>query len=1635
MDDDEIPSAYITGLQFGLVTDDDIEKWRLPEIKNMSSKKNPSILGTINCPSLGPANANSLCLTCGNSFEHCQGHPAKITLVDSVLNVNYIPILLKIFPTLCIRCMRILAPDDLLQRLAQNKNPDMNNYRKCVNDLHKLCSKTNRICWFPRKKSSGDTKQSENDEYEEPHLLPYEEAQRRGYCGAVQPHIWLVYEKFMIRPAWYLRTEEEYYDLPIITPHKLHAMLRYVTRSLIRLYGFNSKHSPLHGMMVSKMYVPPTLTRVPRQKDDLSSLLENIMLYNKQTKDKLEAPVPPGEQPHVLNLTLGLVIPPTMTNVPSTTLSIKERAKMRPFQGPMSKLMLRKKVPVISDSLEFYYKLQREVAVFYDSKYNTTLDREHERNNVLCLRKRFASKNGDHGRVRRDMLGKPSDFGLRSVSSPNTAMDIDEVGIPLRAAMVVTTPEVVTPYNFNEMLMLVMNGKNKYPGCNFVEIDGQLFASNSDFGGLKLGYVVHRHLRNGDRVIANRAPSLHRFAIMGYRVRVHPFATINGHLSVTRVLNEDYDGDEKNVYVPQSLLVKAEVADLITVRKNLLRDGELVIGIVQHGAIGAACITNEKNGPMVFTKQEIQQHIMDGNDDVCRKEFLHAWDKFNNFQQLTGREFMRLLLPTYNGTFVLNKNSLNECIRETIDTPEDMCHAAQRIGFITRILENVASLSGTSVLLDDMLFENSEDTKREGETSFENAIKFATQKKYSLLQQQQHTSSLNDACNTVALPPTFVDQVSLEDDICRLLDIYRDVLGKPVLESLKHKRGAISGIHTIIASKAKGDETSVVQNLQVVGQQNNEHSVRYPDSTSHYYRNECSKYGFVKHGLIDSLTPTEYFFMLRSGRVGLVRTNGETSKVGYEYRKIFKYIEDERMCFANTVRDSNGRVILYYYGYDTTFLRTQRLESVIRTIPECVAFFATSNDVLSIMEVEHLLLLRQRVVTATHLQLNVLMPIHFDKRCENVFCDNQKNHHQCYPVTLNAARNRVCKLWNQLVLKHFIPSSPMHELCFFEQLSTRFLRDRGYLNCAKTFNAYLQHVEHILASNVCSVGDACGMKCSQDTTQPGTQAGLSLFHIAGEKTTVVEGTARFKEIINLPKQLQQPMMQIYFLPEIQDSFDPMVLVELRLEYIIERFKDELFWDDEEDAAGDILQSCAETKWKRHLEKYGMTLEAEHKLRSFCPQDHDELVHLTIFLNKQSMHRRELSPRAIVLYLKNVRMLQYDAQNIAITCSHLENDIWWVAITVLKTSPIWKIIAPQTDLKCNNLNPKLASMLMDILKSDRMLLAGIEGIRDFKWAEKKFLVADPDQDGKIVTITRKLILTQGSNMQAICSLPGIDLEFTCSNDILQMYNVYGIDVAQATISEGLMEALNITYDNPSVQHVKIIAATMCFSGYPLPLNYSGMTARGTTSWLQRALFERSYESFLGVGIVGHEDNVRGVSSAVIVGAPISLGTGGDFQVLAPPITNQKPTFLEKVNASSLKHEGKSTEAIFLQRKAKPASTLQLKIPNIAEFLQALATGELYEEDTIVFDLQFHPDITTTTTNEFGVLLSQAFIKPKMIVASKKTRKRKVEWIADESHQQQFYLSGNKGQDTFIPSSPVAQQTLTFQNYLHFRPSSP
>ena len=123
------------------------------------------------------------------------------------------------------------------------------------------------------------------------------------------------------------------------------------------------------------------------------------------------------------------------------------------------------------------------------------------------------------------------DFSSRTVISPDPNLRIEQVGVPIHVAKVLTYPEKVHAANIDLMRKLVINGADVHPGANFVEQtmkDGTKIKKFLKYGNrkliakdIRLGDTIERHMMDGDVVLFNRQPSLHRISIMCHRAKIH----------------------------------------------------------------------------------------------------------------------------------------------------------------------------------------------------------------------------------------------------------------------------------------------------------------------------------------------------------------------------------------------------------------------------------------------------------------------------------------------------------------------------------------------------------------------------------------------------------------------------------------------------------------------------------------------------------------------------------------------------------------------------------------------------------------------------------------------------------------------------------------------------------------------------------------------------------------------------------------------------------------------------------------------------------------------------------------------------------------------------------------------------------
>lgn len=557
---------------------------------------------------------------------------------------------------------------------------------------------------------------------------------------------------------------------------------------------------------------------------------------------------------------------------------------------------------------------------------------------IRSLTERLKSK---EGRIRGNLMGKRVDFSARSVITPDPNISIDELGVPIKIAMNLTYPVIVNKYNRDEMTKLVKNGPDIYPGAKYVRktkehrtirlrtIDRAPIADM-----LEDGDIVERHLLNGDYVLFNRQPSLHKMSMMSHRVRVMPFNTFRLNVMVTPSFNADFDGDEMNMHVPQSLQTHEELLQLSAVPTQIIspRECKPIVSVVQDIALGIYRIT--KSNVRLSEKQFFNLLALNPNFTGFISGPKYQTNKGTPLW--SGRQLLSTIIPKkinvemHTSSFG-EKDSKEDDTKVIIRNGEILSgrfdkdvYQARTKGLVHSIFNEYGSddtriffdntqkiicswfvLAGASVGISDLIVD------AETQKAFRDIINEMKVKVYDII-KDVHTG--NHKNNSIKNNNMYFEKI-----VNDLLNQANRSVGEKGLEQVDENNNRLINM---IKSKSKGNTINVAQIIGCLGQQNVD-GARIPygfdDRTLPHYNkfdDGPESRGFVENSFIKGLTPSEFFFHAMGGREGLIDTACQTSTIGYVQRKLVKAMEDCKVNYDLSVRNATGSIIQFLYGDD-----------------------------------------------------------------------------------------------------------------------------------------------------------------------------------------------------------------------------------------------------------------------------------------------------------------------------------------------------------------------------------------------------------------------------------------------------------------------------------------------------------------------------------------------------------------------------------------------------------------------------------------------------------------------------------------------------------------------------------------------
>jgi DNA-directed RNA polymerase subunit A' len=570
--------------------------------------------------------------------------------------------------------------------------------------------------------------------------------------------------------------------------------------------------------------------------------------------------------------------------------------------------------------------LQYHVTTFYDNDVAQLPPARHRSGQPLkTITSRIKSK---EGRIRKNLAGKRTNFSARTVISPDPRLEINEVGVPEEIAMNLTVPEQLNAWNADYLKTFIKNGSKKYPGANYiVRPDGKRKKITDEtkeqfLEEIQPGYIVERHLMDGDVALFNRQPSLHRMSMMCHKVRVLPHRTLRLNPSVCHPYNADFDGDEMNLHIPQTPEARAEAEVLMQVQTQLISPayGLSIIGCMQDAISGNYILTKK----LRMSKEEAISIL----SAIGVTDFNSLHDvKVDKDGCVSGRDVFSVVLPKDFNFKGKAKSDPEPVIIEKgilVSGVMDKTNLGQGSGLMLRNIHKQYGADGAVSIIGNIFRLGIEILLRYGFTmaiSDADLPKIARDKVEEILSLAEREVDIlieqYETGNLEAIPGRS-EQETLELRILEILNKARNAAGTAVQDNCD------KSTHTIIMidSGARGNLINLAQMAACVGQQafrGRRIEKGYKGRTLSCFKEGDLKpwaHGFIRGGYKTGLQPYEFFFAAMTGRDSLMDTALRTPKSGYLYRRLANALQDMRVDYSNSVRDANDRIVQFKYGDD-----------------------------------------------------------------------------------------------------------------------------------------------------------------------------------------------------------------------------------------------------------------------------------------------------------------------------------------------------------------------------------------------------------------------------------------------------------------------------------------------------------------------------------------------------------------------------------------------------------------------------------------------------------------------------------------------------------------------------------------------
>ena len=1413
----------IEHIRFGLLSTDDVVRraeLKVTERNLYALPQRKPLPGGVLDPRLGTTDKRGVCQTCKGTLSECAGHYGYIHLYLPVFHIGYFKSVLTLLQCVCKRCSRVLLPEDPAlneSRQTQAWLRGMRDPRRDVGYRRALLKKIIEAC---------------------------KRCKTCPHCGTANGAVRKVASALKItHDPWgkdglpddvikdYLNARDRNKDLGTLmasnkavedlTPVRVLEIFQAMPPRDCELLDLKERPERL---ILTHLTVPPVCIRPSVEmegqqgtnEDDITMTLMQIIEVNNSVRKGLEGSHSPNN---------------------------------------------------LAENWDF---LQVKVAQFIDSGL-PGLPPSYQGNSKPM--KGFVQRlKGKQGRFRGNLSGKRVDFSGRTVISPDPNLRIDQVGVPEHMAKTLTFPEPVNSSNIRELARCVKNGVKRHPGANFLtkKKDGiktyLKFASRNEMAEhLEPGDIVERHLRDGDVVLFNRQPSLHKMSIMAHRVVVKKWRTLRFNECVCAPYNADFDGDEMNLHVPQTYEARSEALELMGVHNNLFtpKNSEALVCATQDFLTSAFLLTRRDT---FVDRSELGLFLSHMELPDCHNlaaPVIPPPAVLKPVELWTGKQVMSIMVhraitfaradvnggkgSSPVGTFgdIAVRGITTEVKERTYTDGEHMCVMDGYVHFKNGELLSgrvgKGALGGSKAGLFSVL------ARERGPKTAASAMNVLSRVSARWIGERGFSIGIGDVTPGPRLRELKDSTVQAGYDTCdNHIDSYQKgtltlqagcdadqtleakVTGE--LNKIREETGRVCqrelGPHnsTLVMAQAgsKGSAINISQMVACVGQQTVS-GQRAPNgfldrSLPHFKRRarEPAAKGFVASSFFTGLTPTEFFFHTMGGREGLVDTAVKTAETGYMSRRLMKALEDLSAQYDGTVRNSSSNIVQLVYGDDgldpvlmegsSSPVDTKRVMKQVQAVIPRRGEAPLGPSMLSDCI--------EKVLADALKAADVL-----ESERDDVLREAMTEPSEDESLVQSDGRSRA--------MGNFVRK--LREFCDGVALETdKKAKQLGYgadwetadsditpidielmggLTRAQLVELVATCVRKYCAKRV-EPGSAVGAVGAQSIGEPGTQMTLKTFHFAGVASmNVTLGVPRIKEIINASKNISTPIITV------------------KLE------------NDHDETAARMVKARIEKTTLGDVAKHVRSVLSSRRSYIEVELDSEAISNLQLKIDVQSVVTKVLSSK-----------LKIADHEVRVTGKYK------FVVLVNGQARSRSAAAEAEAAKLSN-NPffKLQSLRAAL---PQVIIKGIGSV------ERAVI---NQEDGKYN------LLVEGTNMCEVMGTEGVCGEQTTTNHVMEAEKTLGIEAARSTIISQVEFTMNSHGMSIDRRHSMLLADVMTYKGEVLGITRFGI-AKMKESVLMLASFEKTTDHLYDAALHGRVDKIDGVSESIIMGMPAPVGSG-------------------------------------------------------------------------------------------------------------------------------------------------------------------